>query len=54
MKEGWQEMVEGEEEVKTVVNKHTDRSTFKSAYSDDLPKRCFRPYHCHHSIMSQH
>lgn len=27
MKEGRQEMVEGEEEVKTVVNKHTDRST---------------------------
>lgn len=27
MKEGWQEMVEGEEEVKTVVNEHIDRST---------------------------
>lgn len=27
MKEGWQEMVEGEEEVKTVVYEHIDRST---------------------------
>lgn len=27
MKEGWQEMVEGEEEVKTVVNEHIDCST---------------------------